>query len=173
MHFTFLHYNTVTQAAKAPEVGTGNSLMDIAKRFKPKTILLWRKVAEHPEAQRILGLFPSAEVHVIEHQRKQPSPNMLPAQAMLHGKRTLMIGETSSFVGHFDGQPHRFPLCYKVQNKTCSNVHCQPYYKLVPVLMVVPFTVYIAIWHLFTVSTPHLLKLTSIMTLCSSKYERL
>ena len=139
MYFTFLRYNTIAQAAKIPEVGTGNLLMDIAKRFKPKTILLWRKVAEHPEAQRILGLFPSAEVRVIEHQRKQPSPNMSPGQAMLRGKRTLMVGETSSFVGRFDGQPRWLPLCYRAQDKACSNVHCQPYYKLVPVSNGCPF----------------------------------
>jgi spore photoproduct lyase len=111
----------------------GNSLMDTAKRFKPKTILLWRKVAEHPEAQRILELFPSAEVHIIKHQRKRPLPNMSPSQAMLRGKRTLMIGETSSFVGHFDGQPGGVPIRDKVQNRRCSKVLCCPYYKLVPV----------------------------------------
>ena len=94
--------------------------MDIARTFKPKTILLWQKVAEHPEAQRILRLFPSAQVHVIEHQGKPPLPNMSPSQALLAGKRTLMIGQTSSFVGRFDG-------------RLGSNVHCCPYYKLVPI----------------------------------------
>ena len=93
--------------------------MDIAKTFKPETILLWQKVAEHPEAQRILGLFPSAKVQVIERQRKPLLPNMSPSQALLSGKRTLMIGQTSSFVGRFDGQ-------------LGSNVRCCPYYKLVP-----------------------------------------
>jgi len=133
MHFMFLRYNTVTRAREVPEVGAGNSLMDIAKSFKPKTILLWQKVAEHPEAQRILGLFPSAEVHVIEHQRKRPSPNISPGKAMLQGKRTLMVGETSSFVGHFDGQPGGVPIRNKVRNRRCSKVHCCPYYKLVPI----------------------------------------
>ncbi len=94
--------------------------MDTARTFKPKTILLWQKVAEHPEAQRILGLFPSAQIHVIEHQRRRPLPNMSRGQALLGGKRTLMIGQTSSFVGHFDGQ-------------LGSNVSCCPYYKLVPI----------------------------------------
>jgi len=45
---------------------------------------------------------------------------MSPAQALLAGKRTLMIGQTSSFVGRFDGQ-------------LGSSVRCCPYYKLVPV----------------------------------------
>jgi len=94
--------------------------VDTAKTFKPKTILLWDKVTAHSEAQRILRLFPSAQVHVIKHQRKQPSPNTSPGQAMLRGKRTLMIGETSSFVGHFDG-------------RLGSTVRCCPYYKLVPI----------------------------------------
>jgi len=94
--------------------------MDTAKTFRPKTILLWQKVAENPEAQRILELFPSANVQVIKHQRRPPSPNMPPSQALLAGKRTLMIGQTSSFVGYFDGQ-------------LGSNVRCCPYYKLVPV----------------------------------------
>ena len=107
--------------------------MDIAKRFKPKTILLWKKVADHPEAQRILELFPSAEIHVIERQRGGHFPNMSLSQALLSGKRTLMIGQTSSFVGYFDGQPGRFSYCDKVRNEACSNVCCQPYYKLVPI----------------------------------------
>jgi len=94
--------------------------MDIAKTFRPKTILLWQKVAEHPEAQRILELFPSAKVQLIKHQRKPPSPDLSPAQALLAGKRILMIGATSSFVGCFDGQ-------------LGSNVRCCPYYKLVPI----------------------------------------
>ncbi|MBN2315443.1 MAG: hypothetical protein JXM79_16050 [Sedimentisphaerales bacterium] len=94
--------------------------MDTAKRFKPNTILLWRKVAEHPEALRILKLFPSVQVRLIEQQRGDFLPDMSPSQALLAGKRTLMIGETSSFVGHFDG-------------RLGSNVYCCPYYKLVPV----------------------------------------
>ncbi len=94
--------------------------MDTAKTFKPKNILLWRKAAAHPEALRIVDMFPSADVKLIEHQRKPPSQNISSGQAILKGKRTLMIGTTSSFVGHFDGQ-------------LGSNVHCCPYYKLVPV----------------------------------------
>jgi len=94
--------------------------MDTAKTFRPGTILLWHKVAKNPEAQRILKLFPSAKVQVIKQQRKPPSPDISPAQALLAGKRTLMIGATSAFVGNFDGQ-------------LGSNVRCCPYYKLVPV----------------------------------------
>ena len=94
--------------------------MDMAKTFKPNTILLWQKVAEHPEAQRILRLFPSAQIHLIEQQRKPPLINMPPGQALLAGKRTLMIGQTLSFVGRFDGQ-------------LGPTVQCCPYYKLVPI----------------------------------------
>ncbi|MBN2590133.1 MAG: hypothetical protein JXA96_09735 [Sedimentisphaerales bacterium] len=93
--------------------------MDIAKSFQPKTILLWEKVSGHPEAQRIVSMFPSANIKLIEHQRS-PELNMSPSEALLAGKRTLMIGHASSFVGNFDG-------------KLGSNVHCMPYYKLVPI----------------------------------------
>jgi len=107
--------------------------MDTAKRFKPKTILLWKKVAEHPEAERILRLFPSAPVHVVEHQRKPHFLSMSPGRALLAGKRTLMIGETTSFVGHFDGRLNGFAFHDRLRTKACSMVHCCPYYKLVPV----------------------------------------
>jgi spore photoproduct lyase len=94
--------------------------MDKVRTFKPKTILLWQKVADDPEAQRIVELFPSADVRLIKQQRNPPLPHMSPSRALLAGKRTLMIGATSSFVGNFDG-------------RLGSNVHCCPYYKLVPV----------------------------------------
>jgi spore photoproduct lyase len=93
--------------------------MDIAKKFKPQTILLWQKVAEHPESQRILGLFPTAEVRIVKHQRYSFPPQMSFAESLLTGKRYLMIGQTSSFVQKFDGE-----LGY--------GVHCLPYYKLTP-----------------------------------------
>lgn len=94
--------------------------MDKARKFRPNRILLWQKVADDPEARRIINLFPSAGVEVIKHQRKPFSPGISPGEALLAGKRTLMIGETSSFVGDFDGS-------------LGSNVHCCPYRKLVPV----------------------------------------
>ena len=93
--------------------------MDTARAFEPKTILLWQQVAEDPEARRILQIFPSAHVLLIERQRFAFSHDMSPSQALLAGKRTLMIGRTSSFVGHFDG-------------RLGPNVCCCPYYKLVP-----------------------------------------
>jgi spore photoproduct lyase len=93
--------------------------VDTARKFKPKTILLWQKVSEHPEAQRIMEMFPAANVQVIKNQRKPSFLDMPPAKALPAGKRILMIGETSSFVGHFDGQ-------------LGSNVRCCSYYKLVP-----------------------------------------
>jgi len=107
--------------------------MDTAKRFKPKTILLSEKAAGHPEAQRILALFPSTRVQIIKHQRKPPSLSTSQAQTMLRGKRTLMIGQTSSFVRYFDSRPLSFPLHNKLQNQAPSKVNCCPYYKLVPI----------------------------------------
>jgi len=94
--------------------------MDEARSFEPETILLWRKVAEQPEAQRILALFPSDRVRIVEHQRNPFPPEVSPSEALLAGKKTLMIGETSSFVGRFYGQ-------------LGSNVRCCSYCKLVPV----------------------------------------
>ena len=94
--------------------------MDTARSFKPQTILLLHEVAEYPEAQGILNLFPSANIQVIEHQRKPPIFGMSLSKALLAGKRTLMIGQTTSFVGHFDG-------------RLGENIRCHPYYKLVPV----------------------------------------
>jgi len=95
------------------------SMMDTARTFKPKTILLWQQAAEDPEARRILKLFPSAQVRLIERQRMFFLPKMSPSQSLLAGKRTLMIGRTSSFVGRFDG-------------RLGPNVRCCPYYKLIP-----------------------------------------
>ena len=95
------------------------SMMDTARTFEPKTILLWRQVAEDPEVRRILKLFPSAQIRLIEWQRMAFSPDISPSQALISGKRTLMIGRTSSFVGCFEGQ-------------LGPSVRCCPYYKLVP-----------------------------------------
>ncbi len=94
--------------------------MGTAKSFSPRIILLSHKVAKHPEAQRILSLFPAADVRVIEKQRNPSLPDMSPSQSLLAGKRTLMIGRTTSFVGYFDG-------------RLGKNVRCRPYYKLVPI----------------------------------------
>jgi spore photoproduct lyase len=93
--------------------------MDTARTFRPETILLWRQAADDPEARRILQLFPSAQVRLIERQRFDFSKDMSPSQALLAGKKTLMIGRTSTFVGHFDG-------------RLGPNIRCSPYYKLVP-----------------------------------------
>jgi len=93
--------------------------LDIARKFKPDTILLWKKVADDPEARRIMDLFPSAPVRIIEQQRLTLPTSRSVGQAVLEGKRTLMIGQTSSFVTGFDG-------------KLGCGVRCRPYYKLVP-----------------------------------------
>lgn len=93
--------------------------MDTARKFEPRTILLWRQVEEDPEAQRIISLFPSADVQVVKQQRCPQMLQMPPAKAILEGKRTIMIGRTTSFVKHFDGG-------------LGHNICCKPYYKLVP-----------------------------------------
>ena len=93
--------------------------MDTAKKFRPETILLWQKAADQPEAQRIINMFPSANIKIVEQQRL-PVSNMSPSQALIAGKRILMIGHTSSFIGYFNGM-------------LGENIHCRPYYKLVPV----------------------------------------
>jgi spore photoproduct lyase len=93
--------------------------MDSAKTFKPRIIFLWKNVADDPEAKRIVERFPSAHVQIVKQQKNPPLPYMLPAHALLAGKRIMMIGGTSSFVGDFDGG-------------LGPNVQCCPYYKLVP-----------------------------------------
>jgi spore photoproduct lyase len=106
--------------------------MDIAKRFKPDTILLWKKIADDPRAQEIVGLFPDTDVRLIDSQRLDLLHNLSPGKALVKGKRILMIGRTSSFVGCFDGQPDRFSSNNFTSNPISSNVCCLPYYKLVP-----------------------------------------
>ncbi len=93
--------------------------MDTARTFKPRTILLWRKIADQPQAQRILSRFPDASVRLIEHQRHPTQHSVPSGKAVVEGKRTLMIGQTSSFIGCFDG-------------RLGHNVRCCPYYKLTP-----------------------------------------
>ncbi len=97
-----------------------NPPVDTAKTFRPHTILLWRKVAEYPEARRIVRLFPDARVRIVERQRGLPTSNHTAAHPLVAGKRTLMIGEASSFVHRFDGG-------------LGPSVCCQLYFKLVPV----------------------------------------
>jgi spore photoproduct lyase len=92
--------------------------LDIARKFKPDTILLWEKVADGPEAQRIIKLFPSAQIKIINRQQYL-SDATTPGQAVIESKRTLMIGQTSSFINGFDG-------------KLGSHICCRPYYKLIP-----------------------------------------
>jgi len=93
--------------------------LDTAEKFKPHTILLWQKVKNHPEALRITQLFPLAKIQIVEHQRMPSKTSLTAGQALSKSKRILMIGETISFVGRFDGQ-------------LGPTVQCCPYYKLVP-----------------------------------------
>jgi len=94
--------------------------MDTARDFKPETILLWHKIADEPEAQRIISLFPSAKVELIKEQRYTPPKSTCAGKALVTGKRILMIGHTQQFVNRFDGH-------------LGTNVRCRPYCKLVPV----------------------------------------
>lgn len=97
-----------------------NPPVDTAKTFRPHTILLWRRVAEHPEARRIVGMFPDAQVQIVERQRSIPVPNRATTHPLVAGKRTLLLGEASSFVHRFD-------------EGLGPSVRCRPYFKLVPV----------------------------------------
>jgi spore photoproduct lyase len=94
--------------------------MDTAKDIKPDKIMLWEKVADEPEAQRIINLFPSIKVNVIKQQHYTQSKSVDAGKALVAGKRILMIGQTQRFVTHFDG-------------RLGTNVMCRPYYKLVPI----------------------------------------
>ena len=69
--------------------------MDTAVKFKPDTILLWEKIADDPEAQRIVKLFPSAQIKIINRQQYL-SGIVTPGQAIVESKRTLMIGRTQT-----------------------------------------------------------------------------
>jgi len=73
--------------------------MDTASTFKPKTILLWRQAAEDPEALRILKMFPSAQVRLIERQRMTFSPEMSPSRALLAGHFLLAAGAYGNRAG--------------------------------------------------------------------------
>jgi spore photoproduct lyase len=93
--------------------------MDTARSYRPHTILLWRKVAEQPEVQRLVALFPGAQVRVIDRQNNVTLPQSDGIHPVLGGKRVLMIGETASFIRSFDG-------------RLGPSIQCRPYYKLVP-----------------------------------------
>jgi spore photoproduct lyase len=94
--------------------------VDTAKAFIPSTILLLRKLQRHPEATRIIGMFPETPVQVIDRQRDVVVPKHPSRHTVVTGKRVLMIGEASSFLRHFDG-------CLG------SGVRCASYVKLVPI----------------------------------------
>ena len=104
----------------------GDLIMDTPEQFEPRTILLWERIAEYAEAQRLIRLFPSAEVRVIKQQRYHSSADTSPGQALLDSKKVLMIGQASSFVGQSDGN-------------LGPNVLCRPYHKLVPISNGCPF----------------------------------
>ncbi|MFA6185963.1 MAG: spore photoproduct lyase family protein [Phycisphaerae bacterium] len=93
--------------------------MDTAKNFNPDTILLWDKVSGSFEAQRIISLFKNAEVKIITEQKLKYAEPISAELALRKSKKTLMIGETSSFINQFDGN-------------IGENMRCFPYYKLVP-----------------------------------------
>jgi spore photoproduct lyase len=93
--------------------------LDTAKNFKPDKILLWDKVSDNFEAQRIINLFKNAEVQIIKNQKPRYSKSISMAEALQNSKKTLMIGETSSFTNYFDGN-------------IGNGMRCFSYYKLVP-----------------------------------------
>jgi len=97
-----------------------DTAMDTAGTFKPRMILVWRKVERHAEVARIIGMFPQARVEVVDRQRITPVSGRGSRHPLVAGKRTLMIGETSSFLRCFDGD-------------LGAGVCCAPYFKLVPI----------------------------------------
>ncbi len=94
--------------------------MDTARTFKPNTIFLLRKLQQHPEAARIIGMFPEANVQIVDRQRDAVLPRHPSRHPIIIGKRVLMIGEASSFLRHFDGS-------------LGDGVRCASYVKLVPI----------------------------------------
>jgi spore photoproduct lyase len=94
--------------------------MDTTRAFKPRTILLWRKVQRDLEAQRIIGMFPEARVEIVDRQHLASGAANSDGHPVVAGKRILMIGEASSFLRCFDG-------CLG------GGVCCSPYLKLVPI----------------------------------------
>jgi spore photoproduct lyase len=94
--------------------------MDTARLFKPNTIFLLRKLQRHPEATRIIEMFPKARVQIVDRQRDAVLPRHPSRHPIVVGKRVLMIGEASSFLRHFDG-------CLG------GAVQCASYVKLVPI----------------------------------------
>lgn len=93
--------------------------VDTAKAFRPNTIFLLRKLQRHPEAMRIIGVFPEARIETVDRRRDVVLPRHPSRPPVVAGKRVLMIGEASSFLRHFDG-------CLG------SGVRCAPHMKLVP-----------------------------------------
>jgi spore photoproduct lyase len=94
--------------------------MDIAQEFEPNTILIWRKMADHPEARRIIEMFPRARLQILEQQRRIALPHTSCRHRIVAGKRVLLIGTATSFVRGFGGY-------------LGGGIRCAPYYKLVPV----------------------------------------
>ncbi|MCE5340543.1 MAG: hypothetical protein LLF92_05370 [Planctomycetaceae bacterium] len=93
--------------------------MDAAKNFKPDVIYLWNRISDNFEARRIISLFKNTEVKIIKNQKLTHSDALSSAEVLLKSKKVLMIGSTSSFINHFDGN-------------IGNNMRCFPYYKLVP-----------------------------------------
>jgi hypothetical protein len=94
--------------------------MDMAKTFEPHTLLAWRKIADHPEARRIIEMFPRARLQILEQQRGMALSRTPLRQAVVAGKRVLLVGTATSFVRGFEGD-------------LGASIRCAPYYKLVPV----------------------------------------
>jgi len=101
--------------------------VDTAKNFKPDRILLWDKAADSFEAQRIINLFKDAEVEIIKNQRLNYPKSLSMSEALQKSKKILMIGKTSSFIKHFNGDIGK-------------NMRCFPYYKLVPLSNGCPYS---------------------------------
>lgn len=93
--------------------------MDSAKNFYPEIIYLWDKICDNFEAQKIISLFKDAKVQILKSQKLIYPDNLSIAGALKKSKKILMLGNTSSFVNHFDGH-------------IGTNMRCFSYYKLIP-----------------------------------------
>lgn len=101
--------------------------MDTAKNFKPDKILLWDKASDSFETQRIISLFKNTPVKIIKSQKMDYSDPKSITETLQKSKKILMIGKTSSFINHFDGN-------------IGNNMRCFPYYKLVPLSNGCPYS---------------------------------
>jgi len=102
--------------------------MDTAGSFRPSTVLLWRKMQRHAEAQRILGMFPEARVEIVDRQRLVSPPEhngrmgeMLDSLALDHV--TLLTERLVPFFSHL---PHGCLMLLTKSSNVDGLLRCIP-----------------------------------------------